>query len=154
MSSKIDWVLIKGISAESLGAIGFIGGKAAVIISFYDDRDGNRDGKVSIGERIVAGLSPVSIEGQAVVNVAMQARTNMEVLRRDASFGKVAMNMWLNFARGLVFDGVYAAYFARGVRMTGAGIAKQVTSNTVKEIAVRKGFEAAAKKAFDEFTGR
>ncbi|MDF3416138.1 hypothetical protein HKX54_16320 [Sulfitobacter sp. M57] len=153
-ADKMEWVLVQKYGTEPIGAVGFIGKDAVSVVAFFDDRDGNSDGKISIGERLAAMLSPISIEGRNVVEVAMQARYDLDILQRDASFGNMASKMFLNFARGLVLDGVYAVYFARGVKMTGKGIAKYIGGGTVKEFAVRKGFEKAVKEAFNASTAR
>ncbi|MGH1330360.1 MAG: hypothetical protein ACRBBK_05715 [Paracoccaceae bacterium] len=151
--SEIEWISIKKFKPEPIGAIGFIGNDAVAVIAFYDDADGNKDGKVSLGEKIISKISPISLDGSAVVEVAMQARVDMDVIMRDPSFSKMAANMYLNFAKGLIADGIYAAYFGRGVKMTGKGIAKIVTSGMVKQLVVRKGFEKAVREAFDSATG-
>lgn len=90
-----------------------------------------------------------SVEGRATATVAMQARVNMDVLLRDASFGQEAMKMYLNFAAGQIKQGVYTVYFSRGVKTVGGAIAKRITSGMVKELVVRKGFEKAARNAFE-----
>ncbi|MQX35230.1 hypothetical protein [Roseospira navarrensis] len=149
-NDEIDWVIIKSLNKE-IGAIGFINGEAAVVASFYDYRDGNMDGEVSIPERVAAFLSPLDIKNKAVTEVAMAARYNMEVLRRDASFTHMANKMYLNFARGLVADGVYAAYFSRGIGSAAGGVAKAVTKNVVKQFVIKKGMESAVKKAYKEY---
>lgn len=150
----MDWVLIKKWSDKPIGAVGFLNNEAVAVVAFFDDRDGNKDGKVSFGERVAAFLSPIKVEGSAVTEVAMQARVEMEVLSRDPGFGQMAANMFMNFARGLMLDGIYAVYFSRGVSMVGGGIAKQVTSGMVKEFVVKKGFETAVKEAFKAAVGR
>lgn len=144
---QIEWIPIKKFKPEPIGAIGFLDGKAAIVVSFFDDRDGNKDGEVSWGEWAASKLWDV--EGSATTEVAMQARVNMDVLERDVSFGQVAMKMFLNFAGGQIRQGVYTVYFSRGVKMAGGALAKSITSGMVKELVVRKGFEAAAKKAFE-----
>lgn len=151
--AHLEWIPIKKFGNEPIGAIGFLGGKAVAVVSFYDDADGNQDGKVSWGERIAFTLSPVSMKGMAVVEVAMQARVNLEVLSRDASFATMANNLFLNFAKGLVRDGIYAVYFSRGVKTVGKSVAVNITSNMVKQFVIRKGFEKAVKEAFNAATG-
>lgn len=153
-ASNLDWVLIHKFGDDPIGAIGFLGNDAVSIIAFYDDRDGNQDGKVSFAEKVASMLSPISIEGRSVTEVAMQARIDMDVLKRDASFANMAVQLYLNFARGLIIDGIYATYFARGIKMTGKGAAKLVTTGAVKELIVRKGFEKAVKEAFNTATAR
>ena len=54
----------------------------------------------------------------------MAARFDMDVLERDPEFHSMAVNMWLNFARGLVKDGMYAAWFGTSVNM-GCGIVER-----------------------------
>ncbi|PTV95967.1 hypothetical protein C8J27_103298 [Rhodobacter aestuarii] len=154
MAKDIEWVLIKKFGPEPIGAVGFIGDKVVTVIGFYDDRDGNQDGKVSAAEWLASKLSPISVEGRSVAEVAMQARIEPDVIMRDSSFPQMAAQIYLNFARGLLLDGIYAVYFARGVKMVGSGIAKMVTSGMIKEYVVRKGFEKAVREAFDTGTGR
>jgi hypothetical protein len=153
-SQPIEWVLIKKWKPEPIGAIGFIGNQAVAIIAFYDDYDANQDGNVGWGEWAIGKMSPVSIDGRNVAEVAMQARVEPDVILRDGSFPQMANSIFLNFARGLIIDGIYAAYFKRGVSMAGGGIAKMVTSGMVKEFAIKKGFETAVKEAFNAGVGR
>lgn len=148
MSESVEWILIRKWRQEPIGAVGLINGKVAIVTSFFDDRDGNKDGKVSFTERMAAMLSPISLEGSAVVEVAMQARVEFDVIERDPEFAQEAIRMWLHFAKGAILDGIYAVYFARGVKMTAGGVAKTITKNTVKEFAIRKGFEKVVKDAF------
>lgn len=146
--AELEWVSITKWGPDPIGAIGFIGNDAVAVIAFYDDKDGNQDGEISWGERIASFLLPISIEGKNVVEVAMQASVEMDILKRDASFAQVANQMFLKFASGLLMEGIYAVYFARGVKMAGKGVAKVITNGMVKELVVRKGFEAAVKEAF------
>ena len=133
-----------------IGAIGFLGDDAVCVVSFFDDRDGNKDGKVSVGERLASMLSPLSLKNSAVVEVAMNARFDMDVLSRDPSFNQMAMKMYLNFARGLIVDGIYATYFGRGVKIGAGQLAVTLTSDRIKQIVIRKGFEKAVETAFKE----
>lgn len=144
--ADIEWVPVTKFGNEPIGAVGFIGNDAVAVVSFFDDRDGNRDGKVSFGEWAVTKLW--SVEGMAVTEVAMQARVQPSVIARDSSFGTMAMRLFMSFARDQISQGIYAVYFSRGVKMVGGKIAKRVTSSMVKEFVVRKGFESAVKNAF------
>ena len=65
---------------------------------------------------------------------------------RDSSIQRIAMNLYLSFARGLIADGIYKAYFAPGIQMVGAQVAGLITSSMVKQFVIRKGFEAAVKE--------
>lgn len=147
---EIEWIIIEGLGNKQIGAVGILDGKVAVVASFYEDYDGNQDGKVSWGEWIAAKLSPIGIENKAVVEVAMAARYDMRVLEKDESFHQEAARMFLQFAAGLVADGIYAAYFSRGVSAIAKPIAGRLTSNVVKQFVIRKGMEKAVKAVYDE----
>lgn len=151
---SIEWIEITKFGKDPIGAVGFVDGKAAIVTAYFSDLDGNKDGKVGWGEWVAGKISPISMEGSAVVEVAMQARVEMDVLMKDAGFQQMAMNLYLNFARGLVIDGIYAAYFSRGVKMGAKGVSKIVVSGTVKEMAVRKGMETAVREAFNAAMAR
>ena len=149
MADNIDWTVIDKFGKQ-IGAVGFIGDKAAVVAAFYDDYDGNKDGKVGWGERIVGKLSPLSLHGSAITEVAMQARVEMDVVMRDPSFQSVAVDLFLNFAKGLILDGIYAVYFSQGVSAIAKPIAGRLVSNIVVQFSIRKGMEGAVKKAYNE----
>ena len=148
MVDNIDWVIIDRFG-KNIGAIGFIGDKAAVVAAFYDDYDANKNGSVSAAEWIIGKISPLSVKGMNVVEVAMQARFEEKVFLRDDTFNTMAMNLFTNFARNLVADGIYAAYFSRGVSTVAGPIAGRIASNVVAQFAIRRGMEAAVKAAYD-----
>jgi hypothetical protein len=151
--ASIEWL---GISQYSklIGAVGIIDRHACIVVSFYEDQDGNQDGTVNAGEWLASKLAPISIEGHATLQVAMAAKYNLRLLEKDADFARWADQQFLKFASGLVIDGIYAAYFSRGVSLIGGGMAKMITSGMVKEFIVKKGFETVVKEAFQAAVGR
>lgn len=146
MTGKIEWIEVRGSKSQPIGAVGFIGNDAVAIVSFFEDADFNKDGSKSLGE-LMASKMLLNLSGRAVVEVAQTAQYQPEILMRDASISRMAASMFLNFAQGLVAQGIYSAYFARGVSLVGRAIATRVTDNAVKQFVVRKGFEAAVKQA-------
>lgn len=104
MSQKFDWVLVRGHGNRDIGAIGFIGNDAVAIAAFYDDRDGNHDGKVSMTERVVSAISPLGLDGRAVTQVAMQARVDADIVMRNSSIGQMASRIFVDFAGNLIRD--------------------------------------------------
>lgn len=145
----MEWIVINdGLDNKPIGAIGFLNGKAAVVASFYEPYDANRDGSVSFGEWAAAKVSPLDVTNKHITEVAMAARYNLDVLAKDASFSEMAAKIFLNFAKGLITDGIYAVYFSRGIKMGAGALAKKLTSSTVKQFVVRKGMEKAIKKAY------
>jgi hypothetical protein len=145
----IEWVPVSGNAGRRIGAIGFIGNDVAIVAAYYDDRDGDQNGTVSWGEAVVAFMSPIKLDGRAVTEVAMAARADPDIVLRDATFAQEAARMFVAFAGGLIKDGIYTVYFSRAVKAAGAGIAARVADGMVKQFVVRKGFEAAVKKAYD-----
>lgn len=146
---EIQWVVIEDITGREIGAVGFINRKATVVVAFYADRDANYDGKVSGWEGFVASLPFCGVENKAVTEVAMAARHDPKVLKLDPSFNDMAMDMFFDFTRELLADGLYAAYFSGKVASLTKGIARRVTSDTVKQFVIRKGMEKAVKQAYD-----
>jgi hypothetical protein len=144
----IEWVAVRKFGPRPIGAVGFIGPDAVAMIAFYDDADGNRDGRVGWGEWIASKISPISLKGRNVTEVAMQGRVEPDIILRDSSFPQLAARLFASFASGLVLQGYYQAYFARPVSLIGGGIARRITQGMVKEMVVRKGFETAVKRAF------
>jgi len=149
----LGWIIIEDFAKREIGAIGFIGNKAAVVASFYEDADGNMDGEVSTTEWIVSKISPIGIGGIGVTRVAMAARHEMDVVLRDPGFNQMAMNIFSSFASGLVADGVYAVYFSRGVSSVAKGIAGRAATGMVKQFAIKKGMEKAVKEAYKSGVG-
>jgi hypothetical protein len=155
-TGDIDWVMIQSNTSDSyIGAVGFLSDesgeeKAAVIVSFYDDYDGNEDGKLSIGEKVMRLASPISMKGRAATAVAMQARFNEEVLSRDPNFGTLAAKALTNFATSMAIDGIYLSYLKFPVASAAKAIVGNITQQVIKGFIVRKGMEAAVKKAFKE----
>jgi hypothetical protein len=148
MADAIDWVVIEKFGRK-IGAIGFIGDTASVVVAFYDDRDGDKNGKVSFGEWAANLVSPVKIKGAAVVEVAMQARVEPDVILRDPAFQIMAANLFTTFAAGLVKEGIYTAYFSFAVSSLAGSVAGRLASNMVASYAIKKGMEKAVKAAYD-----
>lgn len=148
--SKIEWIIIEGptdAGKAPIGAVGFVNNKAATVVSFFDDRDGNKDGNVSWGEWLADKISPISAKGITVVEVSQIAKYDRRIWNRDPSFQQMAINLFRDFTRRLVLDGVYAVYVSKGVEMGAAGVARRITSNAIKQFAIRKGMESAVEKA-------
>jgi hypothetical protein len=145
----IDWYVVTGSDGKKIGALGFIGDKVAIIAAFYDDRDGDEDGNVSWGEAVVAFLSPLSLKGRAVTEVAMAARNDIDVISKDPSFYQESARMFIGFAGNLIKDGIYTVYFSQAVSALAGQVAGAVTSSIIKQFVIRKGFEAAVRKVYD-----
>ena len=147
MTEQFDWVVVSKHGRE-IGAIGFIGDDAVAVASYFDGRDGNKDGEVSIMERV--GSSLLGMENAGVAEVAMTARLDVDIYQRDPSFRTMAGSIFTSFAAGLVADGLWQSYFRAGVKTAASGVAATITSNKIKQIVIRKGFETAARKAFTQ----
>lgn len=146
---NLEWVLVPGIDGRAIGAVGFIDNRAAVIVAFYNDLDGNMDGEVDWLEWFAGKVSPVHLDGKAVTEVALAARVMPAIVMRDGSFDGWAKKTFVGFAAGLVADGVYAAWFSYGVRAISGGIATAIGGGLVREFVIRKSMEAAVHRLYD-----
>ncbi len=146
---NLEWVMVPGIGGKAIGAVGFIDNRAAVVVAFYNDLDGNMDGEVDWVEWIAGKLSPVHLDGKAVTEVAMAARFVPAIVTRDGSFDTWARETFVGFAAGLVVDGVYAAWFSHGVRAITGGIASAIGGGLVREYVIRKTMETAVHRLYD-----
>lgn len=144
----MDWVIVTDNSGKKVGAIGFIGDTAVVIAAFYADLDGNKDGRVSIGERVVGWISPIPIKGMAVTQVAMLARGDSDIVLRDPTFNSLAMNQFFDFARSAIVSGIYTVYFSQAVSSITGAIAGKMTKNFVAQYVIRKGMETTVKAEY------
>jgi hypothetical protein len=150
----LDWYIVEGLGARRIGALGFLGDEVVIITAFYDDRDGNRDGSVSIPERVVYFLSPLKTKGSAIVDVAMAARDDVEVSGRDPEFYQMANILFLRYARGLVTDGAYTAWMGVAIGMATGAVSKELATGMVKQFVIKKGMEAPVKAALKKAMGR
>jgi hypothetical protein len=149
----MDWILVTRNGPKAIGAIGFVDNTAAVVVAFYDDKDANKDGKVSTGEWLAFTLSPMSMKGMNVAEVAMQARGNPMIMERDPEFRVTSAQILVSFAQSMTMDALYKIYFSRGVSAVGSGVAQTITSNMIKQMVIKKGFEKAVKDAFQAGVG-
>lgn len=145
--TDIAWIVIE--KYKQIGAIGFIDNQAAVVVAFYDDYDGNQDGKVGWLEWGVGKLSLVNVKNSAVTEVAMAARYDQRVLRKDPKFQQEAAAMFLDFAQGLVADGLYSSYFSSRVSALIKPIAGRITSNVVAQYVIAKHMHKQVRKVYD-----
>lgn len=149
-----EWVIIRDHHQRDIGAVGFIDSRAVIIVAFYDDADANKDRELSFAERAAYHLSPVSMRDSALVEVALAARTNPEVLGRDIGFSDVALDLFMNFTRGALVDAAYAAYLSASVGNAAAPVAGRLASDLVRQYVIRKGMEAAVHHVFNTVVQR
>ena len=150
--SELDWMIVRGHGNKGIGAVGFIGDEAVIITAFFDDKDGNMDGKVSIGERIGASFLG-GLKGKALATVGMQARADPDILMRDTNVYSMGAKLFVNFAQKMAKEGLYAAYFRMPISMGSGAAAKMIVSGTIKQFAVKKTAEAAVGKAIRSSMG-
>jgi hypothetical protein len=146
---QIEWAVVQKFQ-KNIGAFGFIGDKVAIIAAFYDSKDANKDGKVSLSERIVSFISPIKFEKAALVEVVEQGRVDTDALIRDPNFATERAALLVNFANGMIVDGIYASYLKMPVGRAAGEIAGRIVTGAVAQFFIRKGMEATVKKIYDE----
>ena len=148
---SIDWMLDRnGWTKKTIGALGFIGDDLSVITAFYDDKDSDSDGKLSLSEKY---LSLFTMKGRALAEVANHAYADPDILMRDPSLYKLRGQLTVAFASGLVAEGIYKAWFSYSIGRLGGAVAGTLTQNAVKSFVIKKGFEKAVEKAYKASLG-
>lgn len=151
----LDWIEVDDrLTKKKIGAVGFLGDEAAIVVAYYDDLDWDNDGKVSKVE-FVSSKAPIMKNlffksGRQLTSVYMQALGDPDITMRDTKFRSDAAQHFLDFSSGLIFEGIYLVYFSRGIKGLSSGIAKAATNSIVKQYVIRKGMEKAVKTAFDK----
>jgi hypothetical protein len=146
--NEIEWIVVnKGVSNRPIGAVGFIDNRLAVIGTFYADRDADYDGKVGVGEYL--GSMLFSREGHALAEVAGEAAYTPEVLMKDTdAIVELSNKTTMNYFTRMAGEAVYNVYFKRGVGALAKPLAAKMVSGAFKQFLVRKGMEAAVKRAY------
>ncbi len=154
-SEQMQWITVyDNLSSKPIGAVGLLvqedgSQRVAVIATYYDDYDANYDGSVSLKEKVVGKIFPISLKGKELAKVAMQARLETDVLEKDPTFPKEAASIFVKFGTSMALDAVYATYLKTSVGRAAGGIAGQIVTGGAKQFFIRKGMEAAIKKAYD-----
>lgn len=146
--NEIEWIVVNnGVSNRPIGAVGFIDNRLAIIGTFYADRDADYDGKVGVGEYL--GSMLFSQDGRALAEVAGEASVTPEILLKDADAIVELANktMMSHFVR-MTGDAAYNVYFKRGIGALAKPLAAKMVSGAFKQFLVRKGMEAAVKRAY------
>lgn len=122
-AKTIEWIKVRqylgGRNDKDIGMIGIADNKVVAIISVYNFRDANKDGKVSWAEWFTSKLM-FSMRRKAVAEVAMAALHNETIKEKAPSFNPVVYLQAC--AAGLIADGIFNAYMARGI----SGLAKDL----------------------------
>lgn len=148
----IDWVIVKDSwNRKPIGALGYLDGKVAVVTAFFDDKDANKDGKVGLAERVFS-FGPM--QGRAVAEVVNQAYADPDILMRDPTLTQLRGQLTVQFAAGLIAEGIYKAWFSVGIGRVAGALAGTITHNAVKAFVVKKGMEKAVEAAYRASMGR
>ena len=147
----MEWMIVNDSwTKQPIGALGYIDNQIAVVSAFYADKDGNRDGKISWGEK----FSLFSLKGKAITEVLSQACADPEILMRDPGLYELRGKATVEFARGMIQEGVYKVYFSSEVSMAAGAIAAQLATSAVAQFVIKKGMEEAVQKAYEMTIGR
>lgn len=142
----IEWVVVKDSwTGKPIGAVGFMGDEIATMVAFFDDKDANEDGKVQIKEKV---FSMFTMKGRALAKVASHAYADPDILMRDPSIGQWRGSLLTKFARGLLVEGVYKAWFATGVSSASGAVAGTITQSAIKSFVIKKSLEKAVEQTY------
>jgi hypothetical protein len=146
----LEWKLVyKPRTYKPIGAVGFNGDDIVVIAAFYEDKDWDDDGKVSLLERFVPIFSG---KGRAIAEVVTAAYSDPDIMIRDPSIRQWYGNAIVNFANGMIVEGIYKVYFSQAIGMAAGSVAGSITQNTVKSYLIKKGLETTVKQLYMKTT--
>lgn len=164
MSDEISWMAVKSRSGDKvIGAIAFVGEEPAVILAYYDEADANKDGKVSFAERAASFLSPIGLGGTGVMEVLARGKDQAIAATANPNGSQMTSGRASNVSAMLgsqitqvgmqmAMDGFFKAYIGTGINVGVGKAGAALEWNMIKGFAVKKGMEAAAKKAFEAAT--
>lgn len=142
----LQWFKIKeAYGSQIIGAAAFKENELVAVVSFFEDKDMDRDGKVGIAER----LNLFRMKGAGIAACFTGLKSDPALFMKDAN----AINQgwgsaFVGLGAGLVADGIYAAYFNRAVKGIAGVVASTFTTNPVKSFVIRKGMEKVVKDAY------
>jgi hypothetical protein len=151
----IDWYVVRDRYRNNtpIGVLGFLDDEVVIIHAFHDDRDLNKDGKVSVAEFAFRFVNFTHAKGKAVADVATAAMWDENVYLRDASFQSMAMKEFLKVTRTAVLNGAMTAWLGLSMKMAAGAVAAQVGSGMVGSFVIKKGMETAVKTALKKSVG-
>ncbi len=147
----IDWNVVRhSTTRKPIGALGFIDDKIAVITAFFEDKDWDNDGRVDKKERF---LSMFTMKHRALAEVANQAYADPDILIRDPYIYNLRGQLTVQFASGLILEGIYKVYFSASISRAAGAAAGLITQNAVKSFLIKKGMEKAVETAYKASIG-
>ena len=148
-SDELDWYVVRAIDERlPIGALGFVGNQLAIIVAFFDDQDGDKNGRVSIGEFVVSRIIPFRITGRNIVEVVIAAKDDVKVNERDPEFKRTATKLFLSYFSGLIVDGAYTAWLGVSINRASGIVARQISAGLVKQFVIKKGMEGVVREMY------
>ena len=153
MSSEIEWKpVMKG--GKLIGTIGFIDGQIAVVVSFYDGQDANKDGKVDWKESAAAWAG-------GFLSDALKTLGLQEVINAYAESGYIDPSERIELIKetkrnamkvgvDLTIKALLEQYLSKIVGLLGEGLAAKLVKGDIKDFIVKKSFEESVKKLMEK----
>ena len=146
---ETKWIQVVSNINMPIGAVAVHGNSIPIVVAYFDDLDGNRDGRVSMGENVAGffakgvGLGG-ALSGSSVLAVVMAARTEPEIAVYTDFRRGVFAETYREWSRRTILDAAYGAYFKPLVGVAAGRIASNLTDSAIKAFAIKKGMEAVA----------
>lgn len=143
---RLIFIEIEESPGSPIGQIGFLGNKAVIIVSYYDEYDTDKNGSVGLGEWLAGAIFDAAglLKNEQFTKVAMTARLNPKVLSIDSGFYQKANNIYLSFAAGSAISGVYEVYLSQAVASAASLVGRRIIGNSLtRKYLIEKGAEKA-----------
>lgn len=143
----IEWCPVRILrTRQVIGAVGFIDDRLAVVSTFYPDRDWDHDGRVDLLERFGTMFT---MRGMALADVLTRAIEDPDIMLRDTSIRELHGRAVVQFASGMILEGLYCTYLRLSVRQASSILASSLVNGAAARFFVRKGMEQAVKQVYN-----
>lgn len=160
MSNNIEWLAVKDDDGLLIGGIAFDGADPVVVISLFDSKDANKDGEVDKIEWLIGTLGPDGLKGVGVAYVVETARKNVTANLAGSDGSKLqqdrlhalrilSADKLTKLGQNMIMEGLFKVYFSGPINLAGKRIGLELGASAIKEFAIVKGADFAAKKAFE-----
>jgi hypothetical protein len=146
---ETKWIEVIGNTNVPIGAVAVHGNSVPIVVAYFDDLDGNRDGRVSMGEKVAGFLAKGvglggALSGSGVLAVVMAARHEPDIVVDTDFISGVFSQTYSEWSRRTILDAAYGVYFKPLMGLAAGQIAGNLTGNAIKAFAIKKGMEAVA----------
>lgn len=138
---NIEWPVVKDIKTlRPIGCLGYIDGTIVAVGAFYDGRDTNFDGKVSLRERLAIGSGSTQTKIMPLFSVVSNAIASLKLEDDAATLIQLQNILGMQVVLAPLMDLGFITAKAVASMTVGAAIARRIPAGAVVQFLVRQAF--------------